>query len=481
MKEKIQLIIKIVVFLIILLSVVITLGKVLIPKWYDEWNNTAVVDDFYKLPKNTLDVLTVGSSQVIKGFSALQLYRDYGMSAYGLGTEQQSVEGSYAWIKESLKTQQEKVLLYETKMLFEDTPEPQYRKTIDNMKFSLNKLELIANASLVEQKSITNFISYIFPITRFHSRWFELTSIDFTKEGEKTPNYRGYSLKNGRSGEESYKVLDETIQTKQEITENRVKYFNKMVDLCKENNIKLILFKLPDLDWDTERYNATCRLAEENKLEYIDFNTEKYYKEIDFNYANDTEVLNHLNILGTEKVTNYLGKYISENCEIEDKRGKEEYAHLDEELTIYNYDLQNKQLVNIFEPDKYIEALKSDNFTVVIVKNNINLDDSEACRDFITKFGLDFEKVKADNYCAVFENGQKKIEKASNEIIKIETVLDNKKMIISTKGKGSILVEQKEYSIKNPGFDLMIYNNKNHEFVESSYIGYENGIITIGR
>lgn len=481
MKEKIQLIIKIAVFLIVLLSVVIASGKVLIPKWYDEWNNTAIVDDFYKLPKNTLDVLTVGSSQVIKGFSALQLYRDYGMSAYGLGTEQQSIQGSYAWIKESLKTQQEKVVLYEVKMLFEDTPEPQYRKTIDNMKFSLNKLELIANASLVDQKSITNFISYIFPITRFHSRWFELTSTDFTKEGEKTPNYRGYSLKNGRSGEESYKVLDETIQTEQEITENRVKYFNKIVNLCEENNIKLVLFKLPDLDWDTERYNATCKLAEENKLEYIDFNTEKYYNEIDFNYANDTEVLNHLNILGTEKVTNYLGKYISENCEIEDKRGKEEYSHLDNELTIYNYDLQNKQLVNIFEPGKYIEALKSDNFTVVIVKNNINLDDSEACKDFIAKLGLDFEKVKADNYCAVFENGQKKIEEASSDVIEIESVLDNKKMVISTKGKGSILVEQKEFSIKNPGFDLMIYNNKNHEFVESSYIGYENGIITVGR
>ena len=482
MKEKIQLIIKIVAFLVILLIVVVQAGKIFIPKWYDEWNNTAVVDDFYNLPKNTIDVLTVGSSQVIKGFSALELYRNYGISAYGLGTEQQSIQGSYTWVKESLKTQNEKVVLYEVKMLFEETPEPQYRKTIDNMKFSLNKLGLIASTTLLEQKSITNFISYVFPITRFHSRWSELTSIDFTKEGEKVPNYRGYSLKNGRSGEKSYKVLDESIQEIREITANREKYFNKLVELCKKNDIKLILFKLPDLDWDTARYNKVCKLAEENGLEYFDFNTAKYHDAIDFKYGNDTEVLNHLNIHGTEKVTNYLGKYISENFEIEDKRQNEEYAHLEEELTIYDYDLQNKKLVNIFEPAKYIEALKSDSFTVVMVKNNVNIDDSENCKNLISQMGLDFEKVNQKHYCVIFENGKIKQEEGSDEIIKIETTLDNtKQLVVTTKGKGSILVDNVQYSNKNPGFDLMIYNNKNHQFVESSYIGYENGITTVGR
>lgn len=483
MKNKMQLIIKIVSFLIILLVLVNQAGKAVIPKWYDEWNNTAVIDDFYSQPKNTIDVLAVGSSQVIKGFSALELYRNYGISAYALGTEQQSIQASYTWMKESLKTQKnQKVILFETKMLFEDTPEEQNRKSFDNMKFSLNKLQAIVNQTIIEEKSFTNFIGYLFPLTRFHSRWNDLEYIDFTKQGDRVPNYRGYSLSNERSGLTTYEFLDESIEEEKEITESRLKYFSKIVKLCEQNNIKLILFKVPDLDWDTGRYNAVCKLAEENNLEYIDFGTEKYGTAINFNYSEDTEINNHFNIHGAEKITNYLGQVITENCKIEDKRNLEGYEFLKEELAIYDYDIQNKKLANIFEPSKYIEALKSENFTVVMVKNNVVIDESDSCKNLINMLGLDFEKVKESNYCAIFENGQKKLEESGTDIIKVETVLDNtRQLVVSTEGSGSILVDGVEYSNKNPGFDLLVYNNKNHQFVESSYIGYKDGVTNVGR
>ena len=147
---------KIIAFLLILLILVTKIGKILEPKWYDEWMNTEVVDEFYLLPNNSIDVLAVGSSQVIKGFSSLELYNNYGISAYGLGTEQQSFASTYAWIKESLKTQNEKFICFEVKMFFEDTPEAQDRKGIDNMKFSLNKLEWIVNDSI--EKKLQDFI-----------------------------------------------------------------------------------------------------------------------------------------------------------------------------------------------------------------------------------------------------------------------------------------------------------------------------------
>ena len=131
-------ILKIIVFLLLLFVVVLKLGDFLKPEWNDEWINTAVVQDFYALPKNSIDVLAVGSSQLIKGFSGLELYKNYGYSAYGIVTEQQSLMNSYAFIKESLKYQNEKVVLFETKMSFEATPEPQNRKGIDNMKLSMN-------------------------------------------------------------------------------------------------------------------------------------------------------------------------------------------------------------------------------------------------------------------------------------------------------------------------------------------------------
>ena len=171
-------IVKAISFLVILIIVIDFVGQIFIPRWNDEWIATPIIKDFYDLPKNSLDVLAVGSSQVVRGFSGLELYKNYGISAYGIGTGQQSIQSSYAWIKESTKTQNEKVVCLEIKMLFEDTPEEQNRKALDNMKFSSNKLESIIDIAWKE-KSYETFISYLFPITRFHSRWKEIGSENF--------------------------------------------------------------------------------------------------------------------------------------------------------------------------------------------------------------------------------------------------------------------------------------------------------------
>ena len=87
----------IIIFLIILVFVMLKLGDFVIPEWNDEWLNTSTVKNFYDLDKNSIDVFAVGSSHIIKGFSSLELYKNYGISAYGLGTEQQSLMNSYAW------------------------------------------------------------------------------------------------------------------------------------------------------------------------------------------------------------------------------------------------------------------------------------------------------------------------------------------------------------------------------------------------
>ena len=180
-------IVKAISFLVILIIVIDFVGQIFIPRWNDEWIATPIIKDFYDLPKNSLDVLAVGSSQVVRGFSGLELYKNYGISAYGIGTGQQSIQSSYAWIKESTKTQNEKVVCLEIKMLFEDTPEEQNRKALDNMKFSSNKLESIIDIAWKE-KSYETFISYLFPITRFHSRWKEIGSENFIEEIKAT-NY----------------------------------------------------------------------------------------------------------------------------------------------------------------------------------------------------------------------------------------------------------------------------------------------------
>lgn len=472
-------IIKSIIFLMILIIVVDLAGKIFIPRWNDEWIATPIVKDFYKLPENSLDVLAVGSSQVVRGFSALELYKNYGISAYGIGTGQQSIQNSYAWIKESTKTQSEKVVCLEIKMLFEETPEEQNRKGLDNMKFSLNKLEnIIADAR--EANSYATFISYLFPVTRFHSRWKEIGTDSFI-EPIKAMNYRGYALENEVSGNLDYAYLEDNIPYNAIMKKERYECLNNIIKYCKEKDIGLIFVKMLDMDWDIERHNAVETIAKDNNIKFFDFNMKDLMEDADLLYAGDTSRNNHLNIYGAEKTTNYLGKYIKDNYEIEDKRGKSEYENLDKMLVQYNNDVQNAKIVNIFNPNEYIEALRQENFTVIIVKNNLPNATTEEYKKMISNLGLDIEKVYNSNYYAIIENGKVIEEEGSDKNIHLETRIDTVRSLVLDTEKASIIFEGTEQSNLHQGFDVLVYNNKSNNVVESSYINFENGIPTMGR
>lgn len=472
-------IIKAITFLLILIIVVDLVGNIFIPKWNDEWLATPIVKDFYKLPENSIDVLAIGSSQVVRGFSALELYKNYGISAYGIGTGQQSIQNSYAWIKESTKTQNEKVICLEIKMLFEDTPEEQNRKGVDNMKFSLNKLEnMIVDAK--EAKSYESFISYLFPITRFHSRWKEIGTENFT-EPLKAVNYRGYTLENEVSGNLDYMHLEDNIPYDAAIDEERYKCINNIIKYCKEKDIGLIFVKMLDMDWDIERHNAIQTIAEENDIKFFDFNMKDLMEDADLLYAGDTSRNNHLNITGAEKTTNYLGKYIKENYEIEDKRENKEYEYLDEQLEQYNNDVQNAKIVNIFDINEYIKALNKENFTVVITKNKLDNTLSEKYVKVINALGIDIDKINKSNYYVIIENGKIIAEQGSDENIHIGTMIDTVRPLVINTENASMIFEGTEVSNFHKGLDIFVYNNKSNNPVESSYIDFENGVPVMGR
>ena len=58
---------------------------------------------FYSLPKNTLDIVFIGTSHLYYGIVPMKLWEDYGITSYVLAQETQIIECSYAYIKEVLK------------------------------------------------------------------------------------------------------------------------------------------------------------------------------------------------------------------------------------------------------------------------------------------------------------------------------------------------------------------------------------------
>ena len=103
-------ILKIVAFLLILLMVLTRWNSIFKFKWGD---GIYQVEKFYELPKDSVDLLFVGSSHAIVNFNVGKLYDDYGITSFVFGGAMQPMWNSYYALKEALKTQKPKLIVLE--------------------------------------------------------------------------------------------------------------------------------------------------------------------------------------------------------------------------------------------------------------------------------------------------------------------------------------------------------------------------------
>ncbi len=320
MKKLIYLYSKIAAVLICLVLLLSLLTPVFVPKYGDTFGTTVVMDGFYELEDNSIDVLFLGSSQIMTAISPVQIYEKTGISSYNLGTEQQNMVLSYYLLKEALRFQTPQIVFLDVFFLFpyNDNPSPLnsseefVRKPIDYMKWSANKWETIRTiCSLDTGHDMKN---YLFPFLRFHSRWNDLTLEDFTYLlKDKTNPLLGFSVTEEKEPQDFQGFEPEDPSLTEELPDTMELYFKKIVSLCQEKNITLVLIKTPRGDGSFEeiRHNTVAKLAEENELVFIDFNERSLLEEIGFDPENDYMDFSHINCYGAEKLTDYLACYLS--------------------------------------------------------------------------------------------------------------------------------------------------------------------------
>ena len=60
--------------------------------------NTNMIGGFYEEPKNSLDVLFIGSSSMFCNVNPLILFKEEGFASYILGTSSQQLEATYFFL-----------------------------------------------------------------------------------------------------------------------------------------------------------------------------------------------------------------------------------------------------------------------------------------------------------------------------------------------------------------------------------------------
>lgn len=268
------------------------------------WNVTAKIEGFYNSPEDEYDVMYFGSSNTYCSFNPLVVWEKTGVKSYVFATQQQPVWATYHYMVDAMKTQNLKLCVVDVLMF--SKAEEYYDDGVnytfcDNMPFSKNKLELI-RASVPEGERFSLACRFM----KYHSRWNELTETDFTYDKKDMFDYsKGFymltSRFDGASAENLAHITEENLPTEKNLT-----YLNKIIELCQENDIELMLVKTPSNATIEEKkyYNTVERIAKERGVTFVDYNM--CYDEIGLDLEKDFFDASHLNAWGAEKFTEYF-------------------------------------------------------------------------------------------------------------------------------------------------------------------------------
>ena len=287
------------------------------PKYATDLVEGGMISQYYR-EAGGHDVIFIGDCEVYANISPMEMYRSQGITAYVRGTSQQLIWQSYNVLKETLKYETPKAVVYNVNAMRYSEPvnEAFNRLTIDKMKWSREKVDII-QASMMEEES---FWSYVFPILRYHSRFDELTGEDIT--------YLFRTKDNTWNGHLINQAINPvgTLPAKRAQADYRFgdicyDYLEQMAALCQENGVELILMKAPSLyPYWYDEYDAQIRdFAEAHGLAYYDFTD--VTEEIGLDFQVDTyDGGLHLNLTGAVKLSDYFARILAQEHGLADHR-----------------------------------------------------------------------------------------------------------------------------------------------------------------
>lgn len=328
MKTKVSNFIKGIVVICTFTIAICIVNRIMMHKSEDGYDQ---IQSYYKQIDNTVDVLFLGSSKIYCQIDTGILWDEYGMSSFDLGGAEAPPWNSYYFLKEALKSQNPKVIIYDATIIGY-RQEVLYQPEVWAM---TNNYGMYLNANRIKQLRVNTegdvFKKLLFPLDTMHSRYKELTKNDFVDENNSI-NYKGFDYRNTTEVFDTPYILDITDCEACDIKHEE--YLRKMIALSKDEGIPFVVMITPYAVTPEEQlyFNYIEKICIEEGVTYIDFN--KMYDELGLDFSIDMAEKVHLNFSGTKKLTEYLGNYIVNNYDVVDHRGDPLYSSWDVDAAI---------------------------------------------------------------------------------------------------------------------------------------------------
>lgn len=447
--------IKIIIFCLLLFGMISLLSRILTPSVNSAERRVEYKGSLYgasgvfDMPKDSIDVLFIGSSHIYSAVSPMELWNEYGITGYDCTSSSQFPWTSYYYLEEICKKQSPKVVIVDMLGMFSGSApdELSNRAALDYMPLSINKVKL----SYVIWKHTNkeeDFYSYLFPVLRYHSRWNELNQADM--DINKPYDYtRGYDIRYGN--EKHVEFSDANFPfLNQEPTENvgdycieTAEYYKRMSELCKSKGIKLLFVKTPISDYTLEMGNAMRKVAKECDSNFVDFNSREMWEEMDYDYSTDMLDAAHLNYIGACKFTHTIGEMLCNEYGLGSHKGQEKYKFWEDDYKVYCEQVEINNIIRTENIEELYSSVMDDRYKIIYTGN------SSGNGYLIDK--LSIRTDKGDKW-SVLWNGKKVKRKYTDEV---SGKLGDFPYIIDSSG---IYIDGKNYAIGGEGIKYVIYD-----------------------
>lgn len=281
-----------------------------------------------------IDVQIYGSCHAYTSFDTAYFSEEYGMSSYNMSNPGEIMPSTYLRMLERFKVDKPEIVLvetwgvnaYETYDPTEKILDSYFRINIEDIPFSKEKMEVINDFETLDMiEDNVAFIKYRNRLTTF-----TLNKLDFDycfEEASEVYNSGEWARylygemenrlsNNGFKSNPSTPIPDYREQQAQiednevlEVEADLMKYVDKIIELCKEENVPLIFYRAPYRSTANELRKANYLETYFAEKEVLFFDLEK---ELEYDYEEDFFDYEHLSKVGANKSTDFLSEKILE-------------------------------------------------------------------------------------------------------------------------------------------------------------------------
>ena len=429
--------------------------------------------DFY-CQEEDYDVLFLGSSHVLNGIFPMELWRDYGIVSYNMAGHGNRMAMNYWILKNALEYTTPKVVVVDCYMLGRNEKRgtiDQLHMSTDHIPYSETKVEMIQD--LVEDEEQQK--DFLWKFNLYHNRWSELVTKDFNRE---------YSLEKGAESRtrvakpKEVEAQDESLELEEKTV--GMDYLGKIIELCKEQKIQVLLTYLPftgNKGWQSE-VNAAGDIAKKYKVDYLDFYTLLEQINVNTDFYDET----HMNPSGARKITDYLGEYLMVEYDIDDQSDNEAYEHWYQDYETYTA-LKHENIRNEKELKNYLMLLNDKNLSYgVYLKWELDLEEYPLIKELLLAMDIDREQVKEEGKLFVFLDRVNEEYSMITDFEEMDTYFGNFELLYNDDGEMEVIHEDKNrMRITQNDIAVFVFDNNSLELVDRAKFKFENQTESIER